>query len=322
MKLDFIIPHYNEPFEVGKRFFETLALQRGADFSEIRVLLIHDGSEMFPEETFKDYPFVVEQHKIAHKGVSAARNYGLDMAKAKWVSFCDFDDFYTDVYALKVILESLETDDFDLLWNAIYMEDYKDGKFKVYPMPKFNMIFIHNKYIRREFLLETGLRFNEKLEYSEDSSFLAVLNILLEQNRIGKIVTASPLYTWAYRIGSCTTSKENKKRNVEHLFRANRYIAREFDRLKYPDAVLMRFRAVCDVYNATTKEPEIDFTELLIKTAVYWKANKEEISKQDRKSLQKVLDNSVKTTRHGVPVDVERPSFAEWIKGLDKYTKG
>lgn len=321
MLLDIVLTHYNESFDVGKLFFDMLAVQKGVDFSKIRVILVHDGSDFFPEENFSDYPYKVEQHRIAHKGVSAARNFGMDLATAKWLCFCDFDDYYTDVYALKLITESLKTSDFDLLWNPIYMEDYIDDEFVVYPLLKFNMIFVHNKYIRTDFLYETKLRFNESLSYSEDTAFLAILNIMLEENRIGKIKSPCPLYTWSYREGSCTTDDDNKPRNIEHLFNANIYISREMERLHYKDADLMKFRAICDVYMAATSRDAPKCDELLQRVARYWIENKSRIAKQSKKELQRVYNCSVGNNKF-LRKSFDRPSLGMWLKDIeDKYLK-
>lgn len=313
--LDFIVPHYNEPWSVGKPFFDMLAMQKGIDFDDIRVLLIHDGSDMFPEKTFNKYPYKVEQHRIAHKGVSAARNFGIDLATAKWVSFCDFDDSYTDIYALKMILDLLETDDYDMLWNPIYMEDMRNGRLVIYPLLKFNMIFVHNKYIRLDYLIEKGLRFNEDLAYSEDSAFLAILNVMLDHKRIGAIRSPAPLYTWAYRAGSCTTSEKNKLRNVQHLFNGNRYIAKSFEDIGYEDATLMKFRAVCDAYYAlTSSDAPANCEDLKKQVANFWTANKSEIGKCDKVKLQKVMKSSHRNVdwKKGV----KRPSLSEWLKQI------
>ena len=48
MLLDLFITHWTEPWEVGKKNFDMLALQRLIDWSEIRITLVHDGTEAFP----------------------------------------------------------------------------------------------------------------------------------------------------------------------------------------------------------------------------------------------------------------------------------
>ena len=76
MILDLIVPHYKEPWTLGKPFFDMLACQRGVNFNDFRVILVHDGTDTFPNAYFTGYPYEVVQCPIQHGGVSAARNYG------------------------------------------------------------------------------------------------------------------------------------------------------------------------------------------------------------------------------------------------------
>lgn len=315
--LDIIMPHYDEPWSVGKPFFDMLAIQKCVNFDEIRVILVHDGTPAYAKKVLAEYPFKIDQYVVEHGGVSAARNFGMSKATAEWVTFCDFDDSYTSIYALKLVLESLDNDRFDLLWNPVYMEDVQKGEMRIFPIDKFNMIFVHNKYIRREFLVGTGLKFNEGLQYAEDSAFLAVLNILLGKDRIGEIKTPEPLYVWAYRAGSCTTDLKNRERNVKHLFEANKYISREMERLEYKDAVLMKFRAITDAYFCLTGEEGVKCEELEHEVAKYWIENRAEIGKASREKLMKVYNASYGNKKTGAKGN-NRPTLAKWLEEVSK----
>ena len=58
--LDLIITHYKSPFELGRPFFDMVALQRNIDFNDVGVILVNDGEESaLPDELFKDYPYKV-----------------------------------------------------------------------------------------------------------------------------------------------------------------------------------------------------------------------------------------------------------------------
>ena len=110
--LDIIVPHCREPWATGKKFFDMLALQRGIDFDEIRVILAQDGEEgRIPFIKYMRYPFQITEKVIPHGGVSAARNAGIDLSGAVWVAFCDFDDMYSSALSLKVALEALRKAD-------------------------------------------------------------------------------------------------------------------------------------------------------------------------------------------------------------------
>ena len=43
--LDLIVTHYKEPWSVGKKFFDMLALQRDINFDDVGVILVNDGEE-------------------------------------------------------------------------------------------------------------------------------------------------------------------------------------------------------------------------------------------------------------------------------------
>lgn len=207
-KLDIIITHYKEPWEVGKPNFDILALQRGVSPDDFRVLLVNDGEEnAFPDEYFSGYPYKVEQINIPHGGVSAARNAGMDHATAEWINYCDFDDTYISIYAMRDILNILPAPDYDVLWTQMVMQDYTEGKEVVQFAPDaVTWVFTHAKYYRLSWLRENGLRFNTEMDFQEDSEFNAfVLALLTDHHRIGQIKTVCPVYAWCRRENSVTT---------------------------------------------------------------------------------------------------------------------
>ena len=205
--LDIIVTHYKEPFDVGKPLFDILSLQHGIGFDRFRVLLVHDGGQAFPDDFFSAYPYNVEQIVIPHGGVSAARNAGLDHSRAEWVNFCDFDDTYSSIYALRDVFNALDhSDGYDFLWSNLITEDND----KVIMTPEKSMfVFIHGKYYRREWLVSSGIRFDETMPFQEDSLFNACILAVLDYHRIGHLQTMFPPYVWARRAGSVTNSQPN-----------------------------------------------------------------------------------------------------------------
>ena len=116
MLLDIIITHYNESFEMGKKLLDSIQLQRGISREDFRVVIVNDGIEnKISDYCLNDYTFHLENVAIPHAGVSAARNYGIDNSTAKWVMFCDFDDMFASIYALRNIITLLDTEDYDIL---------------------------------------------------------------------------------------------------------------------------------------------------------------------------------------------------------------
>lgn len=62
---------------------------------QTEILLIEDGSQdgtlHLARELERMYE-IVSVHEVSHKGASAARNYGLDIAKGEYITFVDSDD--------------------------------------------------------------------------------------------------------------------------------------------------------------------------------------------------------------------------------------
>ena len=219
--LDIIVTHYKEPWEVGKPLFDILALQRGIDFDQIKVILVNDGQENHLDDAlFAGYPYKVEQLDIPHGGVSAARNAGMDHATAEWINFCDFDDTYANVYAIKDILNILPAPDYDFLWAQLLTEDFtgQNTVLKITP-EKAVFVFIHGKYYRRQWLLDSGIRFDETMPFQEDSLFNAYVIALLDYHRIGKINTYAPVYIWGRRLGSVSNSGREDEAVYGHFIR-------------------------------------------------------------------------------------------------------
>lgn len=316
--LDIIMPHYNEPWETGRPFFDMLACQRMCDFSKIRVILVHDGVVPFSDSLFEKYPYKVEQYNIPHKGVSAARNHGLDKASATWVAFCDFDDTYSNAYSMKFVFDVLDTEDYDMLWGDFYMEFISPERQVVTASDAFNMVFIHNKYFRLSKLREIGLRFNEEVCYTEDCAFLSVYGVKVAMKRIGHINNKVPLYVWGWRDGSATTDPANKLRNMEHLFKGDKYIYEQYREMDFEDTAGMAFRTVTDAYYYLTREDKPEGCEQLERDVyAFWKEHKAEIRTVDKEKLGRILNASMKAAKNTITINENRPPFVEWLKGLE-----
>ena len=93
MKLQILVPHYNETEEEIKPLLDSIAIQQQADFSEVGVIIAHDGKDIprlsfYCEDGYDGidedyyYPFKIEQIWNEHEGVSATRNLALDHATA------------------------------------------------------------------------------------------------------------------------------------------------------------------------------------------------------------------------------------------------
>ena len=93
MKLSIIIPYYNADAYIG-RMLDSL-LDQDLAAGEYEIIVVDDGSEEEPTvlmDYVRRFP-QIQYHRIAHAGLSPARNHGLTQAHGDWLYFCDSDDY-------------------------------------------------------------------------------------------------------------------------------------------------------------------------------------------------------------------------------------
>lgn len=200
MKLDIIVPHYKEPWEVCKYLFTTIATQRMVNFNNIRVILVNDGNDVvFDEDKFNDFPFKVNYIVKEHVGVSAARNCGLDNSDADYVMFCDSDDgFLSNVALYMIYLEAKKN--YNII-NPIFLEEWCDGRTgeKRLASHQSDATFLHGKAYNRKFLVEHDIRFPDGYDLHEDGHFNAIA-ICSGQDNCCEL--NAPLYVWCWNENS------------------------------------------------------------------------------------------------------------------------
>ncbi len=196
MKLQILVPQYKETDEIIKPLLDSIALQQNAPFDEIGVIICNDGSDIFLSEDFlSSYPFSIEYYKEPHRGVSATRNACLDHATAEYVMFCDADDMFYNACGLWILFREFESG-FDSL-VSMFVEETRNPETKKpeYVNHEMDSTFVHGKVHRRLYLVEKGIRFNDKLTIHEDSFF----NILCQNLSENVKYCQTPFYLWKWR---------------------------------------------------------------------------------------------------------------------------
>lgn len=91
MQIDIIIPTFNRAYCLKR----TIDSVRAQTFSDWRLWVIDDGSTdetISLLETYLRLDQRIHYLKTANKGVSGARNVGVQLGKAPWIAFLDSDD--------------------------------------------------------------------------------------------------------------------------------------------------------------------------------------------------------------------------------------
>ncbi len=196
MKLQILVPQYNETDKAVKPLLDSIALQQNVPFEEIGVIICNDGSDVrLSEGLFNSYPFRVEYHLEPHRGVSATRNACLDYATSEYVMFCDADDMFFNACGLWILFREMAVG-FDSLVSVFVEETRVPGSGEVtYINRQQDSTFVHGKVHRRQYLLDRRIRFNDTLTIHEDSYF----NILCQNLSANVKYCVTPFYLWKWR---------------------------------------------------------------------------------------------------------------------------
>lgn len=197
MKMQILVPHYKESAEVIKPLLDSIAIQQSVDFSEVGVIICHDGQDIDDLIFDRAYPFEIVQTSIPKGGVSSARNGALDASTADYVMFCDIDDMFCHACALYIIFQEIAVG-FDTL-TSVFIEETRHPETKqiIYINHDMDSTFVHGKVHRRQYLIDNKIRFNPKLTIHEDSYFNIMARELAPVERAKYCPT--PFYLWKWR---------------------------------------------------------------------------------------------------------------------------
>ena len=226
MRFQVLVPQYKETDEVIKPLLDSIAIQQNVPFEEIGVIICNDGSDVYLSEEFlNSYPFKVEYYKEEHRGVSATRNACLDHAKADYVMFCDADDMFYNACGLWILFREMELG-FDTM-VSVFVEETRHPQTKdpLYINHEMDSTFVHGKVHRRKYLLEKGIRFNDKLTIHEDSYF----NILAQNCALNAKYCQTPFYLWRWRDESvCRHDPKYILKTYKNMLDSNDALVDEF----------------------------------------------------------------------------------------------
>ena len=181
-----IVPIYN----VEKYLKKCLDSIINQTYNNLEIILVDDGSPDNCGKICDEYAKKDNRIKVIHKengGVSSARNKGLDIANGEYVFFIDSDD-YIELDAIEKLLSMGKSDfiiskgyriekneriaiDNDILKSeTINNPEYKEKIFSKLLLGKVTSGPFAKMY-KRNVIEKNKLRFNEELEFGEDTIF-------------------------------------------------------------------------------------------------------------------------------------------------------
>ena len=300
-KLDIIITHYNEPWEVGKKLFDSFYLQECCNYEEVNIILVQDGEDnALPwEELLCQYPFPVNVVTLKeHSGVASARNAGIENAVTEWITFMDFDDMLADAATLSQVLSLFPiTEDVDIIWSKYIREVNGHGRLENISLNKeddadFRLI---GKIFRSAFINGNNIRFNT--DHPEFCDFL-FNTLALSQTYDFKFMNfTTPFYPFLKRLrkdGVFSTLDMMDQRTACLLSR-NIYLAEEMQRrgnnLEYKKWTV---RTITDAYNSiqnAEQEPD-DGHGITLELIEFWKKHRDAFYNSSETDIEVALDMS------------------------------
>ena len=215
-KLSIIVPVYNVEKYIESCIF-CFVNQKGVSTSDFEVIIVIDGSLDKSEDIINNYDWKDCNHiiyKQKNRGLSGARNSGLDLAKGEYIWFVDSDDTIS-CDSVVTIFRHITNETVDVL-NIGYSEVH-NGIETISAEPQ-NIVDSRELLIngccvpapfhifRREFLIHNKLKFMEGI-YHEDMEFTPKCIYLAEKISIVKQI----LYHYQIRDGSITTTICSKR---------------------------------------------------------------------------------------------------------------
>lgn len=207
-----IIPAYNVEKYIGATL-ESICKNK---LDDVEIIVVDDGSTDNTRQTVEEcleslnpphYKIIRQENK----GVSAARNTGIDNAVGKYLIFCDGDDIcYPNL--VEAITPSIYLEKNLIVWGFDITQDGKrtigQGDYCVEIIPEKEVFkdFLMGKYrirlgsftIKKSLLDENNIRFTEGCPLAEDVEF-----ILKFLSKAGEAIAINQiLFTYAKRGGS------------------------------------------------------------------------------------------------------------------------
>lgn len=216
-----IIPVYN-----GEQYVKPcLDMMLGQSYKNLEIIVVNDGSADQSVAMTKGYPIKLINHET-NRGLSAARNTGIDAANGQFIHFMDVDDeINADYY--KLLVEAITETNSDIACGGMINEkkNYKTRLYKkrqtfTETQDKLQATYVGKwgyvwRYLfRLDFLKQYNLRFEEG-RYIEDLMFS--LPAVFYAERL--VVVPRAEYLYYQRENSIMTKKDEahrKKRREDH----------------------------------------------------------------------------------------------------------
>ena len=315
-KISIIIPAYNAEKYINE-CIDSILKNSKESLNQTEIIVINDGSTDRTLKKLEKYNEnnIIHVYTTKNQGVSAARNYGIKLAKGDWITFIDADDKVTEGFVDQNINELNNS---ALLKTTISTNNYNNqikdkttisiqhllSKLTYGEMPAFIPSYFFKKDIVKQ------IHFNKNIHFMEDSLFLIeYLNKTKEKYNV-----ETNLASYLYNNNQCSASNNSKNiiRNIldaEQVFLL-RFKDQNIDRrraqaykLKIYENQISKIDNQTDFINLkTNKDIKLLFQKEIKnnKTTLFWKVYLVSILKIPYMmfNLYKIMRNLIKELKH------------------------
>ena len=322
MKLQILVPQYEETDSIIKPLLDSIAIQQSIDFNEIGVIIVNDGSDVrLSNEFLTSYPYTIDYYLNNHLGVSATRQAALDRATADYVMFCDADDMFCNVCGLYILFREMNLGIFDSL-TSVFVEETRNPLTNevLYINREMDSTFVHGKVHRRRYLIEKGIKWNPDLTIHEDSFFNIQCSSLSQNVKY----CPYPFYLWKWRDDSvCRHDPKYILRTYRNMIDSNSALIAEFRKKGHPDkAAFYTVFMIFDAYYTMNKPEWIDMENQEYRNATefhfaeYYKTHKktwENFPYQEKMNISQGIRG--RSVQEGMRM--ESMTVDEWLKHIE-----
>lgn len=213
--LDIIVPQYKEDEKLIKGLLDSIERQKNIDFNDIKVIIVGDPKGYKLSKIFiKGYRKFEIEYIIANKHLTQglAEQYALDRSNGLYVTFIDSDDELYGTNSLCEIIYGLKKNsNINILATSLDQENMINGKI-IHTKVTYNMLrTLHGLFIKRQYIYDNDVKFNDRLDYFEDTYFTTCLN-----SRNDLVIISNITYVWKYNLNSKALAKNKYEVCVLH----------------------------------------------------------------------------------------------------------
>ena len=238
--ISIIIPAYNVEKYISK-CLESIIKQT---YSNIEIILVDDGSTDKTSEICDEYAKKDDRIKVIHtenRGVSEARNKGLENVKGNWITFVDSDDWIEEDFC-EVLLKKIKDYDADIAlcgYKRVTENSCEiintSGKDEVINRQKYiektlnpqtGYGFCHMKLIKKTII--ENIRFKKGMTVGEDALF----NLMISKNIKKAIFVKVALYNYRMNLNSVVKKFDE---NYANKYLKSMQIIKEYMENNYED---------------------------------------------------------------------------------------